>query len=96
MKSYVSKIQDLEGELQRLKNSNAKSRHFDDWVDTDDSGFGSKNVLFACGNEYSSDCEAKSVDIAGRALEVFMYYHTVYLLFFLLIHDSDVIDNIIS
>ncbi|XP_017431173.2 kinesin-like protein KIN-4C [Vigna angularis] len=64
VKSYVSKIQDLEGELQRLKNSKAKSRHFDDWVNTDDSGFGSKNVLFACGNEYSSDCEAKSVDIA--------------------------------
>ncbi|KAK7372955.1 hypothetical protein VNO80_06346 [Phaseolus coccineus] len=63
VKSYVSKIQDLEGELQRLKNSHAKSRHFDDWVDTDDSGFRSKNVLLACGNEYSSDCEAKSVDI---------------------------------
>ncbi|KAL3034538.1 hypothetical protein AAZX31_02G200200 [Glycine max] len=62
VKSYVSKIQDLEGELQRLKNLNAKSRHVD-WVDSDDSGFRSKNVLFASGNEYSSDCDAKSVDI---------------------------------
>lgn len=74
MKSYVSKIQDLEGELQRLKNSHAKSRHFDDWVDTDDSGFRSKNVLLACGNEYSSDCEAKSADITGRTLEVVFFY----------------------
>lgn len=78
MKSYVSKIQDLEGELQRLKNLNAKSRHVD-WVDSDDSGFRSKNVLFACANEYSSDCDAKSVDITGRILEVvFMYYVLLY------------------
>lgn len=78
MKSYVSKIQDLEGELQRLKNLNAKSRHVD-WVDSDDSGFRSKNVLFASGNEYSSDCDAKSVDITGRILEVvFMYYVLLY------------------
>ncbi|KAL2584801.1 hypothetical protein AAZV13_14G149800 [Glycine max] len=62
VKSYVSKIQDLEGELRGLKNLNAKSRHVD-WVDSDDSGFRSKNVLFACANEYSSDCDAKSVDI---------------------------------
>ncbi|KAK7321269.1 hypothetical protein VNO77_31748 [Canavalia gladiata] len=62
VKSYVSKIQDLEGELQRLKNSNVKSSHFVDWVDSDDSGFRAKNALFACGNEYS-DCDAKSVDI---------------------------------
>lgn len=81
MKSYVSKIQDLEGELQRLKNSHAKSRLFDDLVDTYDSGFRSKNVLFACGNEYSSDCEDKSVDIAGRTLVVVFMYYTVYLLF---------------
>ncbi|XP_029126145.1 testis-expressed protein 10-like [Cajanus cajan] len=30
VKSYVSKIQEMEGELQRLKNSNEKSRHFVD------------------------------------------------------------------
>ncbi|XP_029126207.1 uncharacterized protein LOC109793549 isoform X2 [Cajanus cajan] len=69
VKSYVSKIQEMEGELQRLENSNAKSRHFVDWVDSDDSGFQSKNALFACDNEYSSDCDAK-VDIIGRILAV--------------------------
>ncbi|KAJ1416421.1 P-loop containing nucleoside triphosphate hydrolase [Sesbania bispinosa] len=63
VKSYVSKIQDLEGELLRLKNSNGKSSHFVDWVDSDDSGFQSKNALFTSGNEYSSDGDVKSVDI---------------------------------
>ncbi|KAL2317622.1 hypothetical protein Fmac_031498 [Flemingia macrophylla] len=65
VKSYVSKIQEMEGELQRLKNSNTKSRHFVDWVDSDDNGFQSKNALFPCGNEYSSDCDAK-VDITDE------------------------------
>ncbi|KAK7385390.1 hypothetical protein VNO78_31107 [Psophocarpus tetragonolobus] len=69
VKSYVSKIQDLEGELQRLKNSNAKSRHFVDWVDSDDSEFQSKNALFGGGNGYSSDCDAKSVDIITDDME---------------------------
>ncbi|KAK7301105.1 hypothetical protein RJT34_11965 [Clitoria ternatea] len=63
VKSYVSKIQDLEGELMRLKNSNVKSSHLVDWVDSDDCGFQSKNILFACGNEYASDCDAKSTEI---------------------------------
>ena len=78
MKSYVSKIQDLEGELLRLKNSNVKPSHFVEWVDSDDSGFRSKN-LFACGNEYSSDCDTKSADITGSILDFVKYYCAVYL-----------------
>ncbi|XP_052726740.1 kinesin-like protein KIN-4C [Vigna angularis] len=48
LKSYVSKIQDLEGELLRLKTSNAtNSSHFVDCFDSDDDGYGSKHALFA-------------------------------------------------
>ncbi|CAJ1974022.1 unnamed protein product [Sphenostylis stenocarpa] len=47
LKSYVSKIQDLEGELLRLKTSNAtNSSRFIDCVDSDDDGYGSKHALF--------------------------------------------------
>lgn len=37
--------------------------------------FLSKNVLFACGNEYSYDCDAKSVDITGSILELLYKYY---------------------
>ncbi|KAL5102515.1 hypothetical protein RYX36_006842 [Vicia faba] len=63
MKSYVSKIHDLEEELLRMKNLNVKSSNFPDWVDSDDPEFQSKNGLFVGGNEYSSDCDAKPVGI---------------------------------
>ncbi|XP_028802081.1 kinesin-like protein KIN-4C [Neltuma alba] len=64
VKSYVSKIQELEGELLRLKSlNNKKSSRYVDWVDGDDDGFRSKNAIFASGNEYSSDCDTKAVDI---------------------------------
>lgn len=63
VKSYVSKIHDLEGELLRLKNLNVKSSNFVDWVDSDDLGLQSKTGLFGDGNEYSSDCDVKPVDI---------------------------------
>lgn len=70
MKSYVSKIQDLEGELIRLKRlNNKKSSRFVDWVDEDDDGFRSKNALFACANDYSSDCDAKAVNLSGSMLK---------------------------
>ncbi|OIW16560.1 hypothetical protein TanjilG_17733 [Lupinus angustifolius] len=69
VKSYVSKIQDLEGELLRLKNSNVKSSHFIDWAESDDGGFRSKNAVFACGNEYSSDCDTRSVDITDDLVD---------------------------
>ncbi|XP_027354543.1 kinesin-like protein KIN-4C isoform X2 [Abrus precatorius] len=67
LKSYVSKIQGLEGELLRLKTSNAtNSRHFVDCADSDDDGYGSKHALFARGNGFSSDCDAKAVDISDE------------------------------
>lgn len=70
LKSYVSKIQDLEGELLRLKTSNAtSSRRF---VDFDDDGYGSKNALFKH-DEFSSDCDGKAVDISGSTLENLFY-----------------------
>ncbi|XP_027927136.1 kinesin-like protein KIN-4C [Vigna unguiculata] len=48
VKSYVSKIQDLEGELLQLKTSSAtNSSHFVDCFDSDDDGYGSKHALFA-------------------------------------------------
>ncbi|TXG52671.1 hypothetical protein EZV62_021840 [Acer yangbiense] len=66
LKTYVSKIQELEGELLRVKNShNLKRSRALDCVDTDDDGFQSKNVLFPCLNEFSSECDTKAVDIPG-------------------------------
>ncbi|XP_029126715.1 kinesin-like protein KIN-4C [Cajanus cajan] len=48
LKSYVSKIQDLEGELLNLKTSNAtNSSRFVDCADSDDDGYESKHALFA-------------------------------------------------
>ncbi|KAJ7958917.1 Kinesin-like protein [Quillaja saponaria] len=66
MKSYVSKIQELEGELLRLKNMNTKCSQIVDCVDTDDDGFRPKNALFACIKEYSSDSDAKAVNISDN------------------------------
>ncbi|KAK7410465.1 hypothetical protein VNO78_01265 [Psophocarpus tetragonolobus] len=71
LKSYVSKIQDLEGELLRWKTSNATtSSLFDDCADSDDDGYESKHSLFARGNELSSDYGVKVVDISDSALEI--------------------------
>ena len=54
MKTYVLKIQELEGELIRLKSLNSSKRsQFSDCVDSDDDGI-SKNSLFSSGNDYSS------------------------------------------
>ncbi|TKY74442.1 Kinesin protein FRA1 [Spatholobus suberectus] len=70
LKSYVSKIQDLEGELLCLKTSNiTNSSRFVDCADSDDDGYDSKHALFACGNEFSSDCDAKAVDISDNEME---------------------------
>jgi len=65
VKSYVSKIQDLEGELLQLKTSSAtNSSHFVDCFDSDDDGYGSKHALFAPGL-FTSDCDVKAVTISG-------------------------------
>ncbi|KAG5034478.1 Kinesin-like protein KIN-4C [Glycine soja] len=48
LKSYVSKIQNLEGELLCLKTSNATNpSRFVDCAGSDDDGYGSKHALFA-------------------------------------------------
>ncbi|XP_022773083.1 kinesin-like protein KIN-4C isoform X2 [Durio zibethinus] len=57
IKTYVLKIQDLEGELIHLKSLNSSKRsQFSDCVDSDDDGT-SKNSLFSSGNDYSSSDE---------------------------------------
>ncbi|XP_022768453.1 kinesin-like protein KIN-4C [Durio zibethinus] len=57
IKTYVLKIQDLEGQLIRLKSLNSLKRNqFSDCVDSDDDGT-SKNSLFSSGNDYSSSDE---------------------------------------
>ncbi|KAK7351230.1 hypothetical protein VNO77_10526 [Canavalia gladiata] len=65
LKSYVSKIQDLERELLRLRTSNAtNSGGFVDCADSDDDVYGSKHALFTRDNEFSSDCDAKTADLS--------------------------------
>ncbi|GMI82779.1 hypothetical protein like AT5G60930 [Hibiscus trionum] len=55
MKTYVLKIQELEGELIRLKSmNNTKRGRFSDCIDSDDDG-ASKNSLFSSENAYLSD-----------------------------------------
>jgi hypothetical protein len=66
VKNYVSKIQELEGELLRMKNLNSSKRsQFVECVESDDDGFRSKNALFPCTNEFSSDYDMKVIDIPG-------------------------------
>ena len=73
MKSYVTKIQDLEGELLHLKNlNNTKSSQFVDCADLDYDGFRPKIGLFACDNDYSSDCDAKAADVPG-SISLFVF-----------------------
>ncbi|PRQ21211.1 putative plus-end-directed kinesin ATPase [Rosa chinensis] len=62
LKTYVSKIQELEGELLCLKNS--QSRRLVDCVEADGDGFHSNNILFPCNDEYSSDYDTKAGDVS--------------------------------
>lgn len=67
MKKYVSKIQELEGELLHLKNlSNSKCIQFVDYINSDDERFGSKNALLQSLNEFSSNSDTKAADISGN------------------------------
>ncbi|XP_062097683.1 kinesin-like protein KIN-4C isoform X2 [Humulus lupulus] len=68
LKNYVSKIQELEGELLQLKNSNNRKHGFIDCADSDDDEFRSKNVLFPCSNEYS-DYDCKIGDITDDIVD---------------------------
>ncbi|KAL9450088.1 hypothetical protein AB3S75_011923 [Citrus x aurantiifolia] len=71
LKNYVSKIQELEGELLRVKSThNSKRSRNADSVDTDDDGFRSKNGLFPSLNEFSADCDSKVEDISDEEKEL--------------------------
>lgn len=64
---YVSKIQELEGELLHLKNlSTSKRNQFVDYLDSDDERFRSKDALLQSLNELSSNSDTKAVDISGN------------------------------
>ena len=65
VKTYVSKIQELEGELIHLQNLNSmKSGGFPDSSDVDDEVLPSKNTRFPCFDEISSISDGK--EIAGE------------------------------
>ncbi|KAJ7006945.1 kinesin-like protein KIN-4C [Populus alba x Populus x berolinensis] len=67
VKKYVSKIQELEGELLHLKNmSNSKCIQFVDYINSDDERFGSKNALLQSLNEFSSNSDTKAADISDE------------------------------
>ncbi|XP_038896818.1 kinesin-like protein KIN-4C [Benincasa hispida] len=65
VKSYVSKIQELEGEVLRLQSfKSSKHSRYVDLVESDDDRPQSSNILFPCSNEYSSEYDPKAVDIS--------------------------------
>ena len=70
VKMYVSKIQELEGELLCLQNlkSSKESRHreFADCLELDDDGPHSKNSYFTNFQELLSGSDTKDVDISGK------------------------------
>ncbi|KAL6179342.1 hypothetical protein ACLB2K_050858 [Fragaria x ananassa] len=63
LKTYVSRIQELEGELLCVKNS--QSRRIVDCGEGDGDGFHSKNILFPCNNEFSTDYDTKAGDVSN-------------------------------
>ncbi|KAM1427671.1 hypothetical protein ACFX1T_019751 [Malus domestica] len=70
LKGYVSKIQELEGELLCLKKSNnSKHKRLVECAESDDDSFRSKNILFPSINEYSSDYDTKAGDISVDEIE---------------------------
>lgn len=66
VKSYVSKIQELEAELLRLQSSLHAKRYVLESIDSDDDGSRSNSTLASCLNDFSSGSEAKSVDFADE------------------------------
>lgn len=65
MKSYVSKIQELEGELLRLQNLNGSK--VVDCLELDDDALHSRDTYFANLHELSSGSGTKDVDINGKS-----------------------------
>ncbi|CAK7347261.1 unnamed protein product [Dovyalis caffra] len=67
MKMYVSKIQELEGELLHLKNlSSSKHSQFVGYLDLDDERLTSKNALLQSLNDLSSSSDTKAADISDQ------------------------------
>ncbi|KAJ8762575.1 hypothetical protein K2173_008014 [Erythroxylum novogranatense] len=64
IKSYVSKIHELEGELLLLKN--LKHSRLADFVESDDEGVYSKNVLFPSLNEGGANIDRKTIGISSE------------------------------
>ncbi|CAM8983309.1 unnamed protein product [Rhodiola kirilowii] len=67
LQSYASKIQEMEGELQRLQcfRSSKRSR-IDDCLDTDDEQHHSKQSYLGDFNEYHDACDVKGLDISDE------------------------------
>ncbi|TQD89180.1 hypothetical protein C1H46_025263 [Malus baccata] len=66
----LNSVQELEGELLCLKNSNnSKHKRFVECAESDDDSFRSKNILFPSINEYSSDYDTKAGDISVDEIE---------------------------
>ncbi|CAN1825918.1 Kinesin-like protein KIN-4C [Linum perenne] len=70
VRSYVSRIQDLEGELLRIKNSKLKHTRFVDCVDSDDEGLHSGPGLFPPTDGFSSMSDTKyEAEVEEKELE---------------------------
>lgn len=100
LKNYVSKIQELEGELLRVKSThNSKRSRNADSVDTDDDGFRSKNGLFPSLNEFSADCDSKVEDISGNIREDYymkkIKFNALNLYFNMYSNEQTLIDDLI-
>lgn len=75
VKSYVSKIQELENELLHLKSLNS-SKHTNfvvDGTDFDDDGLHAKNAYFRSLHELSSTCDTKGADSSSNIHEMLVY-----------------------
>ncbi|KAH0900169.1 hypothetical protein HID58_049737 [Brassica napus] len=64
--NYVSKIQELEGELLHFKNLNPTNCQYSDSIDPFDDGPRSSNVLFPSSNELA-DCEDSVIDVIDES-----------------------------
>ncbi|OVA10479.1 Kinesin [Macleaya cordata] len=70
MRTYVSKIQALEGELMRLQSFNDSTRGgFNDSLDLEDDALPSRNTYLPKVHDFSSVCDGKEVD-SGEVDEV--------------------------
>ncbi|XP_042507480.1 kinesin-like protein KIN-4C isoform X2 [Macadamia integrifolia] len=68
VKTYVSKIQELEGELMRLQSLNNSSRNsFIDSLDLEDDGLHSKSPYL---DDLPSVCDGKAINVSGEMEEV--------------------------